>query len=196
LGYSESLKFFGVPNATSCTDMKQYCDEDTESGAAARGICPETCGCKSPTSSLVLSAAAAGCPSSCEASFEYQEQLKNAPCKDKTLEELRSSSSFWSYRATHMVEIVENAPWPDFIHPMMTHGRDVMLEHGCAAVEMLYQIKGINGMNLCDETVQRGFPFKSVRMFCPEACNCTAVSPNCPNTCPLPVDIPGLASGR
>merc|ERR1711941_255163 len=48
---------------SSCSAVKQHCYGDVRAGLVARFICPMTCGCASPNSSLAFEE---GCPGSCK----------------------------------------------------------------------------------------------------------------------------------
>lgn len=181
--YTKALEFRGAPNAKSCLDLKQYCEEDTPAGSASRGICPQTCGCDSPRSELVMTATAAGCPSTCERQPVYKAALDAANCSDSPLEVLKNDPTY-VHMATTIPQIAIGAKWPSFAVPTSAEVRGKMLTLGCDAVDYLKGDQMIIPIDLCDEGDVRTFPWKSMRLYCPVKCNCTAHARNCPTRCP------------
>jgi hypothetical protein len=68
--------------APTCADVRPYCLNNRQSGMRARQICPLTCGCVEPLSSLALSLPSTGCGEQCMRSGEYLEWRAALPCED------------------------------------------------------------------------------------------------------------------
>jgi len=181
-----SLRSHGIP-ITNCTDFQTYklCDVDTAAGAIGRGLCPVTCGCKSPASLLVMGSSIGGCSTGCTRHPDYTSALSQAKCEDQSLLELQNNSA-WKYFAEQIVTVAATAPWPEGAIKTVQVVSSLLLQKGCDAVKQ----NAMPGMpmaslpSLCDESPLRGFPFRSLRLFCPVACNCTSGATNCPTSCP------------
>ena len=70
--------------APSCArDAPEHCHKDDKVGLLARFLCPETCGCNSPNSSLILNGPRFGCGQPCRSSSTYTDLLAKMPCTDQ-----------------------------------------------------------------------------------------------------------------
>ena len=65
-----------------CSDVAEYCGSSLPVGVRARQICPITCGCDSPRSTLALYLPSAGCPPSCWKTTRYRDEMATTPCAD------------------------------------------------------------------------------------------------------------------
>merc|ERR1712137_1335279 len=64
-GLQFRLENLYLNESTSCADILSFCQFDTYDGFAVRMLCPVTCGCTFPNSSLVLKEPSSGCPQYC-----------------------------------------------------------------------------------------------------------------------------------
>ena len=149
-----------------CGSLSHLCSASDSS--TVRMVCPETCGCDHPRSSLFLNGAAFGCPRvSCTAKDQYMVELENISCSTSNVQ--------------------APADWTDFVVHWDTHWaesgtsdgtvKSQLLAHGCDAVQSYQAIR-------CVETsASMGFS-----MWCPVQCGCRV--PNggyldvpCPPSC-------------
>lgn len=149
-----------------CGSLSHLCSASDSS--TVRMVCPETCGCDHPRSSLFLNGAAFGCPRvSCTAKDQYMVELENISCSTSNVQ--------------------EHPDWTDFVVHWDAHWdesgtsdgtlKSQLLAHGCDAVQSYQAI-------LCVETsASMGFS-----MWCPVQCGCRV--PNggyqdvpCPPSC-------------
>ena len=73
----------------NCNDARPYCSESSAAGVRARQICPVTCGCDQPRSSLALFLPESGCPRVCRKSTNYRTALATIPCTDVAVNDSR-----------------------------------------------------------------------------------------------------------
>jgi hypothetical protein len=65
-----------------CTDAAPYCNINGRLGILVRQVCPLTCGCHLPRSTLALSLPETGCTPRCTKKTEYKEAMRTIPCTD------------------------------------------------------------------------------------------------------------------
>lgn len=186
-GYSLSLVFRGIQGVSSCQQMVSFCDEDSPAGTAVRGLCPVTCLCDDPASQLLLSAPSSGCPKTCLQTDRYKRRMRefNPNCTDYPAESLRNDPVF-QYISEARAWVANRSGWPPPSVLMLQRFGEIMLELGCASIPIA-RVGGMGiglAIDLCDEDDDRGFPFKSLRLPCPESCGCTSTVASCPSECP------------
>jgi len=86
----------------------------------------------------------------------------------------------WNYFVAQMVEISNTAPYPANWQVYLGALSAEMTLRGCEAVQTVRMLQA----DLCDESPDKGMPFKSVRFYCPVSCQCQSSMLNCPKTCP------------
>merc|ERR1712070_517040 len=152
---------------------------DNQVGQATRSLCPITCGCDRPDSKLIMSGPQGGCPPTCSNSAKFIEVLTNRSCNDMTGSQLNATPA-WNYFVAQMVEISNTAPYPANWQVYLGALSAEMTLRGCEAVQTVRMLQA----DLCDESPDKGMPFKSVRFYCPVSCQCQSSMLNCPKTCP------------
>jgi|EP00966_Prymnesium_polylepis_P157305 hypothetical protein len=174
----------GVCIAPTCLDLQRFCQSYTSLGVRARGLCPNTCGCNAPRSSLVLTLPADGCGSLCVQSVEYAFVLSQVPCED-------SKTTDPDFLAFLSASQHVSAQWP---HDKQFHWDHRVVAYlrrfGCpylAFSEADAALRGVwpptyFGVNYCVE--HHHFPTKPMSIFCPVSCQCRSGDPYCPTSCP------------
>jgi hypothetical protein len=163
----------GVP-IPSCEAVSPFCAMDNHAGSRARQFCPETCGCNTPASKLMLTRPIAGCPESCAHQPIFKEALRAAPCSELPVENLTKSSRWLSF-AKSLEDIlpgVSDKQVQYYVHQYAT----LMKKHGCEAVKKLP-----GGACRWDSVVS---PFRSMAFDCPLSCGCVEEWQfGCPEMC-------------
>ena len=77
----------GVCVAPTCEQARPYCANSTVAGLRARQLCPITCGCSHPRSSLALALPESGCGERCLQNPIYIDALATLPCTDIELQD-------------------------------------------------------------------------------------------------------------
>ena len=144
-------------------------------------MCPVTCGCDSPQSSLVLSMPADGCGQCTDVSPSYKTAMATLPCEDVALDD-PAWLTFLDAWAEHA------ADYPAFmaiINGMIIPSFRAM---GCATFDKSTWFGGFMHsfqMDLCSPSGEGGFVWiKPFSYFCPASCGCRGGDPHCPDQCP------------
>jgi hypothetical protein len=164
----------------TCSDVSQYCLEDSTAGLRARQFCPITCGCASPTNQLVLSGPSFGCPANCGDYLYYDAEVKELTCEDKPY----NASEFSDYVGE--VTRVSNV-WPGFWRDQwLTTVGPFIQTYGCQA---LYEI--FWNPSLPQDLCRFGgsmWPIKPITYLCPITCGCASeMRWGCPSSCAVNV---------
>ena len=177
--------------APRCDDVAPFCALGSAVGLRARQICPQTCGCDQPRSSLALSLPESGCPRSCELSTRYRDALHDMPCEDVAnndtnwlgfLEQWRAESEIWPFDWKQSANI-----YIDLFRRFGCGYLDLNgVPHGYKMPEsqpIFWPANQGAGVNPC---IARGtyYPVKPISYFCPVRCGCRAGDAHCPDTCP------------
>jgi len=148
------------PTIMSCEDVFEYCTIVGLSGLRARQWCPETCGCASPYSGLLLDQVQNGCPAACVQKRRGEGEQSGIKCKDhgmnSTLIYAKGAQALFTQRGYESTLLKDLA--------------DKMETEGCDAVA-----KGdVAGKDLCvgNSVVLTTIYFRSVKYVCPVACGC------------------------
>jgi len=173
----------GTCRAPMCVDAKPHCDRGTTAGFRARMLCPRTCGCDRPNSTLVLAGPGSGCGSVCQELPRYHSMLSAMPCEDTEpgsevllayATQLRRLAEFWGF------------------HQLGASYYET-LTAGCAAWVQKYGERGVKfacGYRPGDQAQNQIGPDSSPAMFklltfiCPASCKCKAGDYGCPTSCP------------
>ena len=186
-------------SAVTCEDALPFCQSNSLVGLRARQMCPVTCGCEAPQSSLAITLPVSGCPTSCKVSESYITQLAELPCVDVTPDDSR------------FVAFLDNwndvaASWPKDWKESSYGWIQFFRRWGCDYLNQLTRpdnftewnqtATGING-NLywrasfglvpgTDPCKISGtfYPVKPLSLFCPVTCKCHAGDNDCAGTCP------------
>ena len=173
----------------SCELIRSYCDLPSLAGLRARQLCPVTCGCRDPRSSLALGLPNSGCGEQCYRSVQFQRSLDEMPCEDVAVDDPTWQALTWS---------LENATasfpmdWANSAKQVATFLRT----WGCSWITMtpdeafghgMWHSSVPYGLNLCYER-HTFWPIKPLSYFCPVACGCHNGDPHCPRTCPCADD--------
>jgi hypothetical protein len=153
-------------------------------GLRARQLCPVTCGCKDPLSSLALFLPKSGCGELCLQTPDYEAALAQAPCEDVSADD----PTFNEY-----VDAVVNASvtWPNDWKDSGAFTLESFRRLGCPYVTMTAEEAWANGaydpqwggLDFCKED-RVFYPIKPLSYFCPVSCGCRSGDPHCPGTCP------------
>lgn len=178
----------GNSSVQGCEDALQYCDFLSSHGT--RLHCPETCGCASPTSGLVLRGTSDGCPTVCRTSEHYKDTLMSEQCMDWSLERLQAAAGwrrlFYSWR-TFMVDYLQT----DQSYSKRT-GKDrlsftVWSEDALAKLDCGGMLERVSNFT---KTLSNEYICKSgLFAFCPKTCGCTNATAQgawramCPASC-------------
>merc|ERR1712196_341087 len=142
-------------------------------GVRARQMCPQTCGCADPSSSLILSTPSYGCGEYCSRSETYASSLDAIPCTDQDAD----SDGF----VTYLEELVRvSVSWPENWAVGARETARQLRQGGCGQIPVMYSWG--NG-NFCKEE-GTFFPIKPMSYICPVTCGCSAGDAHCPSQCP------------
>jgi len=166
-------------SVASCRDVEHLCDHDSDEGLCIRLVCPETCGCSSPSSSNPLAKTSQGCPGRCREQPEFMAQRSEAICRDLSPTELRNTAN-WTSLVQRMKQTVKT--WAPGFRELFEAVADLLWETGCAAMTGIDQFG--EDINLCTGEGAIN-PIKALSIWCPEACGCSlpSASIDCPLYC-------------
>ena len=177
-------------DVTSCEMARPYCHMPSLAGLRARQLCPVTCGCDDPRSSLALGLPLSGCGDQCYKSVPFLRALDETPCEDIAVDDPK-----WQ----GLTDSLENASasFPMDWASSASQVAQFLRLYGCGWISMSYTeattVYGIwhssfpYGLNLCYER-HTFWPVKPLAYFCPVACGCRQGDPHCPRTCPCADD--------
>ena len=159
-----------------------FCNAESPAGARFRQMCPVTCGCDSPQSSLVLSMPADGCGQCTDVSQSYMNAMATLPCEDVPIEH-----PAWLAMLDAFAE--QAVDYPNYLSDMFISFLIPMLRSsGCAAFDKSTWFGGIMHsyqMDFCTPLGEGGFLWiKPFSYFCPASCGCRGGDPHCPDQCP------------
>jgi hypothetical protein len=162
-----------------CSNVKQYCFEDTLAGTRARQFCSVTCGCADPFSELVLTAPEYGCPASCDRSVAYNTVMGSLPCADVSPNS--AALQAWAQNATLVTK-----EWPTNWADGVAMETANVVRIGCSSIPFYREV----GYDWC---LFGGnfYPIKPLSYLCPVACGCRDPTRRdqmwgCPSSCALP----------
>ena len=168
-----------------CDYLRQYCNEVSDIGVRSRMLCPATCGCDLPRSSLALSLPLSGCPERCDRTVRYKIALAEMPCQDVDREDPVFNEFLDNWQAAAQL-------WPQ-AWQQITNGYVGLLKYeGCdfiasatppADIQPSFPASGGQAINVCVEN-GASVPLKALSIFCPVACGCRAGDNDCPDSCP------------
>ena len=181
--FDKPFCFNGECVQPTCAEHARFhCQNESIAGLRFRQLCPVSCGCDSPQSSLVLSLPAGGCGQCASVSQNYTDKMATLPCEDVSV-----NSSLWVDFLDHF-ELVSKF-WPDaessfamvFIASLRTDGCETLsLSNAVGAMISTWK------MDPCREWGEGGWgeQTKPLSIFCPAACGCRGGDPHCPDLCP------------
>ena len=108
-----------------CSDFAPFCNDVSTLGVRARQMCPRTCGCDDPTSSLALFMPASGCGEQCARSGYYLERRRELPCEDVPVDDAK-------FQATVADILAVARQWPLDWLTSATHYYTALQKNGCA----------------------------------------------------------------
>ena len=158
-----------------------YCNDESVMGTRFRQLCPETCGCDVPRSSLVLSSPTSGCGQCDAVSQTYQAEMDALPCEDVAPDDAQWNAFLDAFEA-----VAEGYAgfdrWVQFYI-------DAFRQNGCASFTKSSAIGASSytwGIDPCREAGEGGWMFavKPLSYFCPVSCGCRGTDAHCPNSCP------------
>jgi len=162
---------------TNCSQVQDYCNDWSTLGTRARQVCPHTCGCNRPGSSLVIAGKNSGCAyPACDVSRIHNASLSQRSCSDAP----RDSEMMAAYikGVGQMINSV-----PDLLR------EDLMLlidkvQAGCEVIAKPLEPSEMNipWQDLCTPPAQANM--KSLSFLCPVSCSCSKRRlPLCPPSC-------------
>ena len=119
----------GQCDAPNCNDVEPYCQEGSIVGLRARQICPVTCGCDQPQSTLALFLPESGCPDRCKESTNFRTALATIPCEDVAIDD----PGFVGF-LQHWHDVADN--WPKDWKASGQVFIDLFQRFGCAYLNM------------------------------------------------------------
>lgn len=171
----------------SCSDVEvtRYCNAESSAGTMVRMLCPISCKCHLPHSSLILASNSAGCPESCQRIGYYDEARAVADCSDASPAEL-SQEPFWLNFTGTLAKLgdpatSERPAWAQYTIRMQSR---LLANLGCNGVRALHKNLGVD---FCDEigSTSAYLPFHTLRLTCPISCHCHRKDWNDRKNCPL-----------
>ena len=159
----------------TCEDVVQLglCNLPTEAGVRARQFCPSSCGCKAPSSNLVLHLLPDGCPSSCDESAEYTAGLATLAERCEDFSHVDGPFKEFLDALTAL-----STTWPESVKFLGDNTLPAIRALGCPA---LAPLRAQTGYDFCIEN-GTPFPTKAFAYFCPLSCGC-AREAACPFRC-------------
>mmetsp|Transcript_77366 Transcript_77366/g.137049 ORF Transcript_77366/g.137049 Transcript_77366/m.137049 type:complete len:200 (-) Transcript_77366:18-617(-) len=147
-----------------CSELISVCGDFRRDGTLVRALCPETCGCNQPNSSLPVYTPNYGCPSACTQTSTWLDVQKHALCFNPTVNHL-NQTSYWPH-------------WVEFTARHEKWGGDELLGQALARYGCDFQ----NGLpptprtqkskgQLCRGTTAVGV--KPIAIACPQTCGCS-----------------------
>ena len=143
-------------------------------------LCPQTCGCDQPNSTLLMAGPGGGCSSVCRELPRYHSMLSAMPCKDAEpgsdillayATPLRQNYEFWGFHqeaeSRYQTLAAGCAAW---IQEFAERGR----EYACG-YKRGNQVYGPAGNPPL---------YKLLTFICPTSCGCKAGDYGCPTSCP------------
>jgi len=167
----------------SCSDVAPFCSWDSVAGVRARQVCPVTCGCDDPGSSLVFTNVNNGCPPRCVEMTRYMNAVQSRDCQDLPLD-----SPYWANYLQGIQGLMMSYPdtWRKDLIIMMdaikSRGCGVALDGSVSTDKMQWPWDDTCGLSLT-------WFLKPLAYACPVSCKCsqphTALNlrPYCPETC-------------
>jgi len=160
----------------TCSDLTDYCYEDSTEGVRARQFCPVTCGCNNPSDQLVLTSSAYGCPQNCADFAPYDNSVSTQECVDEVIGSNRT--------ADYVNEVTRiSSTWPAFWQAQWLNSlAPYLIAYGCSAVSS-FKIGESLPMDACVEGGTM-WPIKPMSHLCPVACGCSSkMIWGCPSSC-------------
>lgn len=162
-----------------CADVKIHCGRETFEGRSVRQACPETCGCHSLESALVPIGQVSGCPPGCVQHAQRQREQRQKTCTD--VEQGVFDEYDRGYRTFY-----GDFQGMEFLVDLIRNSTKFFAEHGCDGRKYAMEFakeRGVTDLDFCDAD---NWPtgVKSLKWYCPQTCNCTAGTNECPLTCP------------
>ena len=162
-----------------CDMVAPYCQSSSVQGVRARQLCPLTCGCADPLSTLVLFLPESGCGGFCQSRPDYAAALATMPCADLPI----TSGVFadWLREAD-----VVAATWPSsWAQSWREFWSPSLRQLGCGFLVALRSSTppGAAALDLCLEGTTY-FPLRPLSYYCPVSCGCRAGEPHCSGQCP------------
>jgi len=154
----------------TCSELLSLCSAfgaGRKDGTLVRALCPETCGCNRPNSSLPVFAPRFGCPSSCKDSNAWYEVRARATCFNPTVNYL-NQTSYWP-RWMEYARTYQKGPVPS---ALARYGCDFETGLGNRARSGGDGVKS----QLCKGKTDAGL--KPIAIACPQTCGCSDTSPN------------------
>ena len=167
------------------------CNLDSTAGLRARLLCPETCGCNLPNSSLVFSGPADGCGPGCIGVPVYRQALAALPCRDAE----PNSTELKAY--TEPLMTLLNLQGKFMISSWV---RDFLLHGGCQAWVSRMTRKPQTGPGTESDCILKnheikkacggarvgplGLGIRPLTFLCPVACGCNSACRTNDDTCP------------
>lgn len=179
-----------------CSRLVAWCDDGTVTGLRVRNLCPHTCGCDTPRSTLALAAPVSGCPTTCSTTSHFVAIGSALPCTDSPitgnfsafLENFYLASRMWQSNAANTVDLI----------------MPVFRTDGCSFIQMLPLI---GFQTIMDRFCFGGlYPIQPFAYFCPSSCRCATylntptstnfaqASRHCPASCASPSHAPSNVS--
>eukprot|EP00929_Paragymnodinium_shiwhaense_P088287 TRINITY_DN4857_c0_g2_i1.p1 TRINITY_DN4857_c0_g2~~TRINITY_DN4857_c0_g2_i1.p1 ORF type:complete len:939 (+),score=123.23 TRINITY_DN4857_c0_g2_i1:407-2818(+) len=158
---------------TDCSQVEEYCLEDTLRGLRARMWCPETCGCHRPDSPNQVSIEY-GCPAQCAMHPTYISIREQASCED-----VGPGNDKWlSFQAlAESIILLGNAHGAIY----QSNSNKIvggLMRFGCAFVA---------AGGFCSTDAEDGpkRAIKNMRYWCPVSCGCSGLvgALDCPSSC-------------
>ncbi|CAK0855798.1 unnamed protein product [Prorocentrum cordatum] len=173
--YQSALDDFFEKPIRSCAAAAEFCHNDTAAGVCARSWCPVTCGCRSPSSDLILKDTESGCPAPCKDHPLYVAELASASCVERAPEVITQASDWQAFMANLEVAATDWTPGGIEFAKTIT---GTMGAYGCGAVTILKE-----SFDMCREGDNyKPIPMKTLRFMCPQTCNCTPDMFDCPSS--------------
>lgn len=163
----------GDLSISNCSGVAPYC---LQTGIPlVRMLCPQTCGCSSPTSGLMRPranpnswAGEDGCPVACYRSLAWNASMGALPCVDTSAKQLRAGRG-WAGLIESLKQKMQYLQLDRHLRNA-SHLLDLMWTEGCGSIEQSRVL-----VEFC-----RG----GLAAFCPVACRCTASSASRESMCP------------
>ena len=170
--------------------MTKWCHADSLVGIRARQYCPQTCGCDTPTSRLLLTTLKYGCSPTCKDLKPYRAAVDNFACSD-----VAKNSPEMTYFKKDLLEV--SKAWSASYQAGISEGMFLLDAHGCAAVPLLVSFAealGQRSFDFCQEggSLYNSMPIKPLSYICPVACRCQGGNPHCPTSCPKELPNPDI----
>lgn len=162
-----------------CADVAEYCRQPTVVGLRARQMCPLTCKCHEPRSSLSLGLPREGCGHKCLRLGTYLQKRRELPCED-----VQKDDPAWREFLDDWDTV--RKLWPQDWNLSSTYFIGALRDLGCSYFNSSNEYLGFaywGGVNLCVELASY-YPVRPLSYFCPVTCGCRRGDKHCPDSCP------------